>query len=271
MQRTILLALALACVALLGAPASAGTIVRFRVNDFDLDVELYDAEAPVTVANFLNYVEAQAYDGTFFHRSTTYNPAEVQIVQGGGFGFDGTNVYAVSTNPPIPLEVTAQLSNVRGTIAMARQAAPNTATSQWFFNVTDNLALDPSLGNDGYAVFGHVLGNGLQIIDAIAGLQVYDMNQAIVGAPTGPFGEVPLIDENYLVMVESVAVVPEPSAMALALLGICGAAAYRRRRAGGPLARLEQRCTLPAAGLLLGSANHESCRAAAPATINLDR
>ena len=229
MQRTILLALALVCGALLGAPASAGTIVRFRVSGFDLDVELYDAEAPVTVANFLNYVEAQAYDGTFFHRSTTYNPAEVQIVQGGGFGFDGTNVYAVSTDPPIPLEVTAQLSNLRGTIAMARQAAPNTATSQWFFNVTDNLALDPSLGNDGYAVFGHVLGNGLQVIDAIAGLQVYDMNQAIVGGPTGPFGEVPLIDENYLVMVESVAVVPEPSAIAIALLGICSIGACRWR------------------------------------------
>jgi peptidyl-prolyl cis-trans isomerase A (cyclophilin A) len=125
--------------------------------------------------------------------------------------------------------VTAQLSNVRGTIAMARQEEPNTATSQWFFNVVDNLALDPSPGNNGYAVFGHVLGNGLQVIDAIAGLQVYDMNQAIVGAPTGPFGEVPLIDENYLVMVESVAVVPEPSAIAIALLGICSIGACRWR------------------------------------------
>jgi peptidyl-prolyl cis-trans isomerase A (cyclophilin A) len=271
MQRTILLALALACGALLGAPASAGTIVRFRVSGFDLDVELYDAEAPVTVANFLNYVEAQAYDGTFFHRTTTYDPAEVQIVQGGGFGWNGTNFYQVTASPAIPLEVTAQLSNVRGTIAMARQEEPNTATSQWFFNVVDNLALDPSPGNNGYAVFGHVIGNGMDVINAIAGLPAYDLNQQIVGEPTGPFREVPLIDENYLVMVESVAVVPEPSAMALALLGICGAAAYRRRRAGGPLARLEQRCTLPAAGLLLGSVNHESCRAAAPATINLDR
>jgi len=237
MKRTFLLALALAGIALFGEPAEAGTIVQFKVSGLQFDVELYDADAPVTVANFLSYVEARTYDGTFFHRSTTYNPAEVQIVQGGGFGLNGSNIYGVTANPAIPLEVTAQFSNLRGTIAMARLAAPDTATSQWFFNVQDNPALDPGPGNDGYAVFGHVLGDGLQVIDAIAGLQAYDLNQAITGQPTGPFGEVPLIGGNSLVMVDSVAVVPEPSAIALALLGVCGVAACRRRTAGG------QRCS----------------------------
>ena len=86
MQRTILLALALVCGALLGAPASAGTIVRFRVNGYDLDVELYDAEAPVTVANFLNYVEAQAYDGTFSIAARPTTRPKSRSCRGAGLG-----------------------------------------------------------------------------------------------------------------------------------------------------------------------------------------
>jgi cyclophilin family peptidyl-prolyl cis-trans isomerase len=225
MQRTILLALALACGALLGAPASAGTIVRFRVNDFDLDVELYDAEAPVTVANFLNYVEAQAYDGTFFHRSTTYNPAEVQIVQGGGYLLSGGQLLPVTTDPPIVLE-SGTATNVRGTIAMARGSAPTSATSQFFFNVQSNPALD---GN--YAVFGNVVGAaGLAAIDAIGAVPVYDVSVQLGAA----FSELPLLnpslDPSSVVLVQSVNVVPEPTTLALTIAGLTAAAACRRRR-----------------------------------------
>jgi len=211
------------------APAVADTIVTFTTNLGAFDVQLYDSQVPTTVANFLNYVNAGQYSDTIFHRSTTYDPTGIQIVQGGGFGFSG-GWFAVSQNAPIPLE--AGLPNLRGTIAMARTNEPDSATSQWFFNVTDNPGLDPSPGVNGYAVFGAVLGDGMQVIDAIAALSAYDANLPIIGQPTGPFGELPLINGNTLVIVTSVAV-PEPSTIVLAFAGICGLAACRRRPCGG--------------------------------------
>jgi len=210
-----------------GRPAAAETIVTFVTNLGAFDVQLFDTQAPTTAANFLSYVNAGSYTNTFFHRSTTYDSAEIQIVQGGGFGYAPPNFFAVGTMPPIPLE--AGLLNLRGTIAMARTNDPNSATSQWFFNVTDNPALDPAPGNDGYAVFGQVVGNGMQVIDAIAGLNVYNGNPPIIGQQTGPFGELPLINGDTLVMVGSVVAVPEPTTLALALSALVGIATLRRR------------------------------------------
>jgi cyclophilin family peptidyl-prolyl cis-trans isomerase len=100
---------------------------------------------------------------------------------------------------------------------MARTAAPNSATSQWFFNVTDNPALDPSPGNDGYAVFGAVIGGGISVIEAIGAVPVYDLSVQL-GAT---FSELPLLnpalEPQNLVMVNSIVPVPEPGTLALAL------------------------------------------------------
>ena len=211
---TIFQALAL-CACLAARPASADTIVTFTTNLGTFDVQLYDTQVPTTVANFLSYVNAGSYTNSIFHRSTTYNPTDIQIVQGGGFVLNGLQIDPIATATPIPLE--AGLSNLKGTIAMARTAAPNSATSQWFFNVTDNPALDPSPGNDGYAVFGAVIGGGISVIEAIGAVPVYDLTVQL-GAT---FSELPLLnpalEPQNLVMVNSIVAVPEPGTLALAL------------------------------------------------------
>jgi cyclophilin family peptidyl-prolyl cis-trans isomerase len=178
------------------------------------------------VANFLSYVNAGSYTNSIFHRSTTYNPADIQIVQGGGFVLNGLQIDPIATATPIPLE--AGLSNLKGTIAMARTAAPNSATSQWFFNVTDNLALDPGPGNDGYAVFGAVIGGGISVIEAIGAVPVYDLTVQL-GAT---FSELPLLnpalEPQNLVMVNSIVPVPEPGTLALALTAMLFASGFRK-------------------------------------------
>jgi len=209
--------------------AAAGTIVRFTVNTGTtgiIDVELQDEAMPITVANFLGYVSAGAYDSTIFHRSTTYDPTNIQVVQGGGYALSGNQLVNVPTVAPIVLE-TGTLGNVPGTIAMARGAATDSATSQFYFNVQDNPGLD---GN--YAVFGSVIGS-LATLDAIGSASVYDLTQQL-----GPaFAEMPLLqpslDASSLVLVSSVQVVPEPSTLALAAcgVGVAAVAAVRRRAA----------------------------------------
>ena len=206
-------------------PATAGSLVRFATNVGGFDVELYDTAMPITVANFLTYVNADRYDSTIIHRSTTYNPADIQIVQGGAYLLSSGSLLPVTTDPPIVLE-SGSATNVRGTIAMARTSAPNSATSQFFFNVQSNPALD---GN--YAVFGNVVGaTGLAAIDAIGAVPVYDVSVQLGAA----FSELPLLnpalDPSNVVLVQSVNVVPEPTTLALAIAGLTAAAAYRRRR-----------------------------------------
>ena len=191
---------AILTVALMGAPAQAHTVVRFVTNLGEFDVDLYDSTMPTTVANFLAYVTTDRYASTIFHRSTTYNPTDIQIVQGGGFLFDNNLLLPVEADPPIPLEPSS--ANLRGTLAMARTSDPNSATSQWYFNVTDNPGLDFS-----YAVFGDVIGTGLDVIDAIGAVPVYDAS-AQLGST---FSQLPLLQPSLeaqsLVLVESVSVV----------------------------------------------------------------
>lgn len=228
---TIFGALAL-CGCLAARPASADTIVTFTTNLGTFDVQLYDSQVPTTVANFLSYVNTSSYTNSIFHRSTTNNPEGIQIVQGGGFELVTTATTAsldpIATTAPIPLE--AGLSNLKGTIAMARTAAPNSATSQWFFNVTDNPALDPNpgLGIDGYAVFGAVIGGGISVIEAIGEVPVYDASVQLGST----FGELPLLDNvlapQNLVMVNSIVAVPEPGTLALALTAMLLASGFHR-------------------------------------------
>jgi peptidyl-prolyl cis-trans isomerase A (cyclophilin A) len=122
-------------------------------------------KTPITVDNFLAYVNSGFYNGTIFHRVV---PGFV--IQGGGYLPSGA---LKTTLAPITLEVGKGLSNVQWSVAMARLSDPNTATSQFFINLVDNLALDPSSTSNGYAVFGSVS----------AGTAVAN---AIVGAPCAP-------------------------------------------------------------------------------------
>lgn len=185
-------------------PAWAGTVVRFTTNLGVFDVDLFDATMPVTVANFLDYVTSDRYTSTIFHRSTTYNPFGIQIIQGGGFELvatpTGSQLLPVEADPPIPLETSS--ANLRGTLAMARTNDPDSATSQWYFNVTDSPGLDFN-----YAVFGSVIGTGLDVIDTIAAVPVYDASPQL-GAT---FAELPLLEASLepqsFVLVDDVAIV----------------------------------------------------------------
>lgn len=167
--------------------ASGPPVARFQSVLGDFDVLLDRAAAPISVDNFASYANRGSYSSTFIHRSTTYNPAGIQIVQGGGFELVGNSIAPIATDPPIPLEAGAP--NARGTLAMARGTALNSATSQWYFNVTDNPGLDFS-----YAVFGRVLGSGISVIDAIGAVPVYDASSQL-GIP---FSEFPLLNPAIL-------------------------------------------------------------------------
>ena len=217
--------LPLVAAMLIAGTAPASTVVHFDTNVASFDVELYDTAMPITVANFLAYVNAGSYTSSIIHRSTTYNPSDIQIVQGGGYYISSNQLLSIPTNAPIILE-SGSVGNIRGTIAMARGAATNSATSQFYFNVQSNPALD---GN--YAVFGNVVGaTGLAALDAIGAVPVYDCTAQLGSA----FGEMPLtapsLDATSVVMVNSVVPVPEPSPLMLAAAGLA-AAAFARRRA----------------------------------------
>jgi cyclophilin family peptidyl-prolyl cis-trans isomerase len=127
-----------------------------------IKLELDAERAPVTVANFVQYVEDGFYDGTVFHRVI---PGF--MIQGGGYAPDGSGK---PTREPIELESANGLKNLRGTIAMARTMVADSATSQFFINLEDNDFLDHSTGFDGYAVFGRVV-EGMDVVDAIAAVE----------------------------------------------------------------------------------------------------
>ena len=152
-----LLAATLALGAHLAAQAQK---VRFATSAGDIVVELDAAKAPKTVANFVEYVKAGHYEGTVFHRVIPNF-----MIQGGGMTAD---MKEKPTRAPIPLESGNGLDNVRGSVAMARTMDPNSATAQFFINVTDNGFLNKAQSRDGngYAVFGKVTA-GMDVVDKI--------------------------------------------------------------------------------------------------------
>jgi peptidyl-prolyl cis-trans isomerase A (cyclophilin A) len=162
------------------ANTASATIVEFRISYGDIQkniqVNLYDETTPKTVANFLSYVNSQHYDNSVIHR---VSPGFV--VQGGGFEFSGVlPLSPLTANAPVVNE--AIYSNVKGTIAMAKQGGNiNSATNQWFFNLTDSSEnLDRQ--NGGFTVFGQVIGDGMSVIEEISQLNLCNSG-ALEGIP----------------------------------------------------------------------------------------
>lgn len=139
------------------APLVPPPQVTMKTSQGELVLELYPANAPLTVNNFLKYVNASFYNNLIFHRVM---PGFV--IQGGGFN---AALQPAATSAPVKLEMPNGLSNMRGTLAMARTSVADSATSQFFINLVDNVGLDTAGG--GYAVFGKVL-TGLATVDLIA-------------------------------------------------------------------------------------------------------
>ena len=170
--------------------------VLLKTSMGDIVLELDQAKAPVTVDNFLKYVNAGFYNGTIFHRVI-----DGFMIQGGGFTQD---FQKKPTNPPIQNEANNGLKNVRGTIAMARTSDPNSATAQFFINVVNNAFLDfraPSGQDWGYTVFGQVV-DGMDVVDKIR------------KTPTGPGGPFPRDVPRTPVVIQSASVIAAPGAPA---------------------------------------------------------
>ncbi len=150
--------------------------VAIETNMGVIELELDAANAPITVANFLKYADSDFYSGLIFHRVLANF-----VIQAGGY--DGTMRYR-EPDGPIVNESGNGLLNGAGTIAMARQAEPDTADAQFFINVNNNNSLDYRPGAPGYAVFGRVTA-GMDVVEAIelVDTHVVDGN---VGVPVQP-------------------------------------------------------------------------------------
>ena len=164
------------------SPASANVHVIMTTSEGTIELELDHDKAPLSVGNFLTYVDSGHYNGTVFHRVI-----RDFMIQGGGFTAD---MRQKATLPPVKNEADNGLQNLRGTIAMARTRSVDSATSQFFINVKDNHFLDHGVRDFGYAVFGRVV-KGMDVVDRIA------------TTPTGP-RDIPV----NTVVIESVQVVP---------------------------------------------------------------
>lgn len=194
---------------LLGASAASATTVQFQTVMGDFEVNLYDEATPETVANFLAYIEDEAYNDSFFHRSVPDF-----IIQGGGLVYDleDEEVNRVAKKDEVDNEPV--YSSRRGTIAMAKvDGDPNSATSQWFFNLKDNHA-NLDVQNGGFTVFGEVVGDGMEVIDAIAELPRYSYrfgDSALRDVPLRNYTEDDiddevLVSEDHFVIVTSIQV-----------------------------------------------------------------
>jgi peptidyl-prolyl cis-trans isomerase A (cyclophilin A) len=170
------------------APLTArATIVRFSTAYGNIDVRLYNTATPLSVANFVNYMNSGRYAESIIHRSI---PGF--IIQGGGYYYPTPTsmLTTIPTDPPVLNEF--GISNLRGTLAYAKlgaspptQQSINSATSGWFFNLANNASnLDNQ--NGGFTVFGRVVGNGMTVVDTIAGLGIANAGS--------PFDNLPVVD-----------------------------------------------------------------------------
>ncbi|RAP38774.1 peptidylprolyl isomerase A [Candidatus Marinamargulisbacteria bacterium SCGC AAA071-K20] len=162
-------------------------VVKIETTMGDIYIELFKEEAPISVKNFMDYASDGFYNGTVFHRVINGF-----MIQGGGFL---PGMEEKETNDPIKNEANNNLSNKRGTVAMARTNVVDSATAQFFVNLADNTFLDhksDSASEYGYAVFGKVI-QGMDVVDAIKGVET---------TRTGYYSDVPAED----VIIKSAAV-----------------------------------------------------------------
>lgn len=170
--------------------------VMIETNLGNMVIELYPAQAPKTVDNFLYYVNTGFYNNLIFHRVISGF-----MIQSGGYYLQGNYIYTrTPTHPSIINESYNGLSNLRGTIAMARTADSNSATSQFFINQVDNIFLDRAHASDGhgYCVFGYVK-EGMDVVDAIASVPTYNIDPAFEDFPYPPI----IISSAYVIPCES--------------------------------------------------------------------
>jgi peptidyl-prolyl cis-trans isomerase A (cyclophilin A) len=209
--------LSAACLgaSLLMVQAASATTVQFQTVLGDIEVNLFDKTTPKTVENFLVYVKANAYVNTIIHRSVSGF-----VAQGGGYKYTGALPLAPITqnakviNEPI-------YSNVRGTIAMAKLGNDaNSATNQWFFNLSDNNASNLDKQNGGFTVFGQVTGNGMAILDSIAALNRFNMGGAFDSIPLRNYtaadntNKVPVTGDHFMLIQNIVVLNADPDTAA---------------------------------------------------------
>ena len=161
------------------APA-ANPVLLIKTNLGSIKVELWPDKSPLTVKNFLAYTDEKFFDGTIFHRVI---PGF--MVQGGGFTPDMSQK---PTHAPVKNEARSDVKNARGTLAMARTGVVNSATSQFFINVADNVGLDHKdnpVEGFGYCVFGKVL-EGMDVVDKIVAVKTHAISRYVKDVPDVP-------------------------------------------------------------------------------------
>ena len=243
---------------------TAPTIVRFNTSLGAIDVTLFPATAPNTVANFLNYMNSGAYNNSFFHRSVQ---SGIFIIQGGGYRYIDNEVVAIPTNPPILSEFS--LSNTLGTIAMALSADstgttdPNTATSQWFFNTQDNTSsLDPQK----FTVFGQIGDTAsLAVMNQIAALTPVDTGAIFPTIPLVNYTSPATVTAANLVLISSIA--PLLPAPAVGTGGVISASGFGAFAAAAPGSFIEIYGT-NLSGTTRGWATTDFINGAAPTSLN---
>ncbi len=186
------------------------TVVEIQTSKGTIEVNLFDQTTPKTVENFLSYVNSGSYANSVVHRSVSNF-----VIQGGGYSYTGpveVKSFTLDSIPTgTPVENEPKLSNVRGTIAMAKGSHPDSATSQWFINLEDNSSsLDVAANAGGFTVFGQVMGDGMQVVDAIAAETTLNAGGAFAEIPiqnytqTDVDNEVPITDEHLFVVTDIV-------------------------------------------------------------------
>jgi len=216
------------------APSNGGTLAQFRTVFGDIEVELYDQDKPVTVQNFIRYIQTGKYENGFAHRLV---PGFV--LQGGGYtvtdrGTTNATIVAAATYPPITNEfgIGRRFSNVYGTIAMAKLGGnTNSASSQWYFNLANNSFLDAPNTNDFFVVFGHVV-NGTNVLNILNNFQYWNGTQSsnLVYNWEAPFSTLPLlypilVDTNFVfldITLLQVAAKPSPGGQEISWNSVAG-------------------------------------------------